>query len=147
MVKERSSRRRFLHVVAHGGAVAGAACLGVACGAGGGLGGVIAAGNVSALSVGSLQAVASVALAVGRDAQGVYAMSLICPHEGCESDVQGTGVFCACHGSQFDANGAVLRGPAQQPLDHYPVTIAATGEISVDTSKTVDASTRTAVPG
>jgi cytochrome b6-f complex iron-sulfur subunit len=147
MSSDRSSRRRFLEVVAHGGAVAGAACLGVACGPGGGLGGVIDAGNVSALSVGSLQAVSSVALAVGRDAQGVYAMSLICPHEGCESSVSGTGVYCACHGSQFDADGNVLRGPARTALDHFPLTIGATGEISVDTSKTVDTSTRVAVPG
>jgi nitrite reductase/ring-hydroxylating ferredoxin subunit len=147
MSSESSSRRCFLKVLAQGGAVAGAACLGVACGSGGG---PVDGGNVSALAVGSLVAISASSIAVGRDAGGVYAMTLICPHEDCDmggsdGSVSASGVTCNCHGSRFDVTGVVLQGPARTDLVHYGVTITAAGAITVDTSATVDASVRTAV--
>ena len=145
MSNDPSSRRCFLKVLAQGGALAGAACLGVACASGGPVDG----GAVSALPVGTLRVVGSTSIAVGRDQGGVYAMTVICPHESCDMSTDGSvsfaGVVCNCHGSQFDANGAVLQGPAQTPLVHYPVTLSAAGEITVDTSTTVAATTRVAV--
>jgi Rieske Fe-S protein len=85
---------------------------------------------------------------VGRDAGGVYAMSSICTHQSCDLQGNGTitaaGIKCACHGSEFDRNGAVLKGPAGAPLRHFQVTVSA-GTISVNTSVSVDASTRTPV--
>jgi len=140
-------RRRFLQMLAQGGAVAGAASLGIGCGAGGG---PAVVGNVSSLAVGSLQAVSSDAIVLGRDAQGVYAMSAICTHSGCDmSGGQGTvsasGIFCNCHGSAFDADGNVLQGPARSALEHYAVTIDGAGQITVDTSQVVAAATRTPV--
>ena len=62
-----------------------------------------------------------------------------------DGSVSASGVVCNCHGSQFDVNGAVLRGPAQTALEHYAVTISAAGEITVDTSTTVAETVRTAV--
>jgi cytochrome b6-f complex iron-sulfur subunit len=110
---------------------------------------MIAAGNVSDLAVGSLNVVPGNALAIGRDAGGVYAMTLVCTHAQCDIATDGSvsaqGVVCGCHGSEFNANGAVLHGPAQAPLEHFAVTIDSTGEITVDASQTVDASARTAV--
>jgi Rieske Fe-S protein len=45
-------------------------------------------------------------------------LSLRCPHLGCtvrwDNDVQL--LVCPCHGSKFADDGAVLEGPAQQPL-------------------------------
>jgi len=43
-----------------------------------------------------------------------------CTHRACslaKGKLDGTTVTCPCHGSQFDVtSGAVLRGPAQQPV-------------------------------
>ena len=146
MSSDSSSRRCFLKVLAQGGALAGAACLGVACGAGGG---PVDGGAVSNLAVGTLRAIASNSVAIGRDQGGVYAMTLICPHESCDMSTDGSvsaaAVVCNCHGSQFDGNGAVVAGPAQTPLVHYPVTISAVGVITVNTSTTIAATVRTAV--
>jgi len=50
----------------------------------------------------------------------LYAFDDTCTHMGCslaKGELDGTTVTCPCHGSQFDvASGAVLRGPAQQPV-------------------------------
>jgi 3-phenylpropionate/trans-cinnamate dioxygenase ferredoxin subunit len=58
----------------------------------------------------------NVANAGGR----LYAFDDTCTHMGCslaKGHLNGTTVTCACHGSQFDVtSGAVLRGPAQQPV-------------------------------
>ncbi|MEU6209716.1 Rieske (2Fe-2S) protein [Streptomyces sp. NPDC047023] len=63
-------------------------------------------------------------LVVSCPAEGSYkAFSAQCTHSGCVLDkiVEGEG-NCPCHGSRFDvATGAVLRGPAAQPLPEVPV--------------------------
>jgi Rieske Fe-S protein len=105
--------------------------------------GPIQAGNVSAVAVGSLRRVSSVIL--GRDAGGLYAMSAACTHMGCAVTVSGTALSCPCHGSAFDANGAVTRGPAGSPLRHYAVMLAADGSITIDATMPVAANVRTAV--
>jgi nitrite reductase/ring-hydroxylating ferredoxin subunit len=145
MSDEPCRRRRFLEVVAQGGVLAGAAGLGIGCG--GGLSGSYAAGNVSQLEVGQLVAVSGAPLAVGRDAGGVWAMSLVCTHEGCDGSVEAGGVFCACHGSRFDVQGNPPAGPARAPLQHYHVTVDASGALTVNTDAPVPESVRTAVTG
>lgn len=109
--------------------------------------GMIAAGNMSALAVGALLVMSNVV--VGRDANGVYAMSAICTHAGCLLDDGNqsiaAGLSCPCHGSAFDGDGNVTRGPARTPLQHYAVTIASDGSLTVDGSQAVSASARTPV--
>ena len=65
----------------------------------------------------------------------VYAIDDSCTHRGCSlGDVKldGTTVQCACHGSRFDVtSGAVVRGPAEDPVRSYPVHVA-NGEVQVD---------------
>jgi cytochrome b6-f complex iron-sulfur subunit len=109
--------------------------------------GPVAAANVSALSVGTMITMSNIVVA--RDAGGVYAMSAVCTHAGCLiDDTSGTvaaGLYCPCHGSAFDGSGAVTRGPARAPLQHYAVTIASDGSITVDGSQPVSADTRTSI--
>ena len=50
-----------------------------------------------------------------------------CPHRQGplnEGTLDGSTVTCPWHGSQFDVcTGAVLRGPAKDPIKTYPVTV------------------------
>ncbi len=107
--------------------------------------GPVSAMNVANFKMNSLE-VLSANIAVGQDSNGIYAMSAICTHAGCvlEDNAQtiSAGLYCPCHGSAFDGNGNVTRGPARTPLQHYQVTIAADGSITVDGSKPVAASVR-----
>ena len=84
---------------------------------------------------------------LGRDANGVYAMSGVCTHAGCllgdSNRTIAAGLYCPCHGSAFDGDGNVTQGPARAPLQHYQVTIATDGSITVDGSQPVGASVRT----
>jgi Rieske Fe-S protein len=146
------SRRIVLKVLAAGGA---AGTLASACSSPAGSGadpnpvGTVQAGIVADYPVGSLEAVGNLPVAVGRDANGLYALTLTCTHSGCnmatEGNVSASGILCGCHGSRFDANGGVTRGPAQSPLAHYAVTVDASGTITVHGDQTVAASVRTAV--
>lgn len=50
------------------------------------------------------------------------AISLTCTHQGCTVQPQANGEFhCPCHGAVFDAQGRVVRGPAQQDLPRFKV--------------------------
>ncbi len=53
----------------------------------------------------------------------IVAHSLVCTHLGCTITEDGAEFECPCHGSRFDENGAVLTGPAQQPLKNLRVEI------------------------
>jgi Rieske Fe-S protein len=55
----------------------------------------------------------------------------------------GAGLTCPCHGSAFDGNGSVTAGPARMALQHYAVTIAADGTMTVDGSQPVASDVRT----
>jgi Rieske Fe-S protein len=112
--------------------------------------GPVTAGNVSATQIGAMAVVAGEAVILGRDAGGLYAMSAACTHAGCLLSVNGaTGaedLYCPCHGSLFDANGGVTRGPARDPLTHYRVEVATDGAITIQGGEPVSADTRTAIP-
>jgi len=120
-------------------------------GAGGGqaaCSGAILAGKASAVSVGSLVAVAN-SYVIGRDNAGLYAMSSICTHQGCGMSIVGAAtqetLYCACHGSAFSGTGAVTRGPARRALQHYQLEISANGELTICVNSSVSATTR--IPG
>ncbi len=72
-----------------------------------------------------------------RTRGGFRAVSALCPHLGCVVASQGSGFRCPCHGSTFDAHGAVLGGPAPRPLSWLKVGMAPDGQITVDTSERV----------
>lgn len=50
------------------------------------------------------------------------AVSPICTHRGCTVDVHGERLVCPCHGSTYDREGNVLKGPAQRALTRYAVS-------------------------
>lgn len=56
-----------------------------------------------------------------------YAFDDTCTHVGCslaEGDLEETTVICPCHGSEFDVrSGAVLRGPAREPVETYETRV------------------------
>ena len=45
-----------------------------------------------------------------------------CMHRGCTVEPTDGRLVCPCHGSEYTAAGAVLKGPTQRPLITYPVT-------------------------
>lgn len=60
-------------------------------------------------------------IAVIRREDEVYALSLICTHLGCTVNVTAENIICPCHGSVFDRDGNVLKGPSDKPLAHLTV--------------------------
>ncbi|MDP9150070.1 MAG: Rieske (2Fe-2S) protein [Myxococcota bacterium] len=143
------TRRRFL-------VLAGSAAAAGACSSNSGSStsatslGDVTAVNVSSLQVPSLEPVGTQPVAIGRDSNGVYAMTLTCTHTGCNMGTTGTvstqGIECgtiSCgHHSKFDTNGNVTAGPATASLQHYAVTKDASGNLTIHTGTAVDSSTR-----
>jgi nitrite reductase/ring-hydroxylating ferredoxin subunit len=56
-----------------------------------------------------------------RQATGFAAVSGVCTHLECRLRPSGTFLRCPCHGSTFEPDGAVVRGPATRPLPTYAV--------------------------
>jgi 3-phenylpropionate/trans-cinnamate dioxygenase ferredoxin component len=68
-----------------------------------------------------------VAIAIARSDGQLYAFSDICTHQQCNlsvgSEIDGSTIQCECHGSTFDmGTGAVVQGPAVDPIETYPVS-------------------------
>jgi len=146
------SRRYFLKVLAVGAATSAGALSACSGSNGGGQAeafGDVSAGNISALAVGQVKAVPGAPAFIGRDANGVYAMTTTCTHQGCDMSTgvssSNQRIICQCHNSVFSFNGDVEMGPASSPLDHFKVDIATDGTITVHGGATVASSVRTAV--
>ncbi|MEX2181620.1 MAG: Rieske (2Fe-2S) protein [Gemmatimonadaceae bacterium] len=45
-----------------------------------------------------------------------------CMHRGCTVEPTAGRLVCPCHGSEYTASGAVLKGPTERALTAYPVT-------------------------
>jgi cytochrome b6-f complex iron-sulfur subunit len=58
-------------------------------------------------------------------------ISPICTHQGCTVDIQGPRLVCPCHGSTYDREGRVLRGPAQRSLTRF-TTAVSDGALVID---------------
>ena len=62
------------------------------------------------------------ALVLSRGADGSFrALSSRCTHLGCQVRPTRRFLTCPCHGSTFDMEGRVVRGPAPKPLPGYRV--------------------------
>jgi Rieske Fe-S protein len=109
--------------------------------------GPIDVGSAQQVPVGTLRALDE-PVAIGRDEKGLYALSTVCAHKGCDirkhGEIGPSGIECSCHGSKFDRNGAVTHGPAEHGLDHYRVEVK-DGRVVVHAGEVVPAETRTPV--
>jgi cytochrome b6-f complex iron-sulfur subunit len=81
------------------------------------------------------------AVALYRDAEGVYAISTVCTHLGCIVKPAVAGFECPCHGSRFAKDGTVEKGPAPKGLPWLKVG-GSGAELVVDEGETVPAGTK-----
>ncbi|MDQ6889087.1 MAG: Rieske (2Fe-2S) protein [Bacteroidota bacterium] len=69
-------------------------------------------------------------IAVRKKEDNSYeALLLLCTHQENQLTVTGNGYNCSLHGSQFDKDGNLLKGPAERPLQHLQTLTAGTNLI------------------
>lgn len=61
------------------------------------------------------------------------AYSLTCTHLGCTVEENSAGFACPCHGSAYDKDGALLKGPAQKRLQRLRVESLEDGTLKLYT--------------
>lgn len=83
----------------------------------------------------SNEAKAKIYTDAGLIAQGLMALYQRCVHLGCRVPFCVTSQWfeCPCHGSKYNQAGEYKAGPAPRGLDRFPLTIDASGVITVDT--------------
>lgn len=62
------------------------------------------------------------------------AVSPICTHLGCTVEIEQARLVCPCHGSTYDREGRVLRGPAEEPLASYRVALTSDDVLVIELS-------------
>lgn len=64
-------------------------------------------------------------VAVQKNEDNSYsALLLQCTHQENQLTVSGAGYHCSLHGSNFDKQGKVKKGPAELPLQHFETSVA-----------------------
>ena len=102
----------------------------------------ISGGAASAITASAPKYVSSAQAYVCRDAGGLYAMSSVCTHAGCKVTHETSSFYCPCHGASFDLDGQNPTYPAPSPLKHYEMCVDSSGNVQINKSKIVSASTR-----
>lgn len=105
-----------------------------------------AAGPINAGNAGNFGAGTATYVGAGRfwvanpDGKHLFALSQKCPHLGCRVPFcESSGRFeCPCHGSVFNIGGEWIAGPSPRGMDQFTVSIDATGNLIVDTSRRTD---------
>jgi len=63
----------------------------------------------------------------------------ICTHLGCTVEIEEGRLVCPCHGSNYDREGRVLRGPAERPLSRYRAELTPDDVLVIDLRSSGDA--------
>lgn len=97
--------------------------------------------------VGSVRTFETEKVAVFRDEEGMYAISLVCTHLGCivTYNKDDRRFDCPCHGSKFTLMGEVTKAPAPRSLDWFQVSALPSGQLMVDRGLTIPMGTKVAV--
>lgn len=90
-------------------------------------------GPAANYAMGSRTVVTAVPAVVSRTAEGFVALSLACTHLGCTVDAETDGFACPCHGSRYDSEGRVVRGPAQKQLQRLRAETDKNGHLILHT--------------
>lgn len=70
--------------------------------------------------------------AVRTGSDSFIALGMSCTHQGTKVNISGQGFWCPNHGARFSNTGAVIQGPAQQPLYRYGVSYdASAGTLTI----------------
>jgi cytochrome b6-f complex iron-sulfur subunit len=80
-------------------------------------------GDVAGYPIGSHTVRPDIPAVIYNRGGEVMVYSLTCTHLGCTVEQDGGEFACPCHGSRFDKNGVVLKGPAQKPLQKLRVDV------------------------
>ena len=64
-----------------------------------------------------------------HNSEGYLAMSLVCTHLGCTVEEKSGEYECPCHGSKYDKEGYVTRGPSSIPLRRLRIEENETGSL------------------
>ena len=75
---------------------------------------------------------------VVRRERKLFALSSVCTHKGCKLRVKDDLSFiCKCHGSTFDKDGHVTKGPAKRDLPRLAVRLDEAGHVLVDLNQAI----------
>ena len=85
-------------------------------------------GSLKVLAKGTADPIYVLALGNRRFA----ALSPICTHLGCTVEIEQARLVCPCHGSTYDREGKVLRGPAEKSLASYRTAVTSDGVLVVE---------------
>jgi len=96
-----------------------------------------AIGDPSDFPPGSVTFLPDQRLFVFNGPDGLFCISSICTHLGCNVRHVGTGFECPCHGSRYDENGRVISGPAPKALAWYAITLSPREQLIVDLDRPV----------
>lgn len=98
-------------------------------------GGLVRAGRPQDYAVGDVRTWADGRFYMARGPSGFVALYRQCPHLRCTIPPPVDGIFeCKCHLSRFGPTGELLRGPAQRPMDRFPIRLV-NGELVVTTGE------------
>lgn len=82
-------------------------------------------GRLDQVRVGGGRIYPEASMVITQPTEGEYvALSGICSHQRCTlREVSNGKIYCGCHGSEFDLQGKVLKGPAETDLDTRSIEI------------------------